>query len=400
MEFASADSFRSYIGEVGSLQPWIKHNQINILLFLAFLVIATRQLLGSKSTRKEAGRRQDWLNSPGFPEPERLLDFRWQDEEPQKFRPFKPTYHLTMALQNLDPSELILMDKNYADRITYRKQIMVANPDLAIGVNDHLRIGPAVRELYTYLLGTYLPKRYPGMFKLHFAQFETGKQWMCENLVTKEVYPVATSATSEVRILLLTLGKTIDEDFLFLLPEQDGDDPKYVLQAFVTCCPSGFDSSQKLGLRLADIHEPVPGYADKIAGSMDKYFKNLQAGKYVKRANWAVTTHGELFVPGTGKLANHAKKGEEITPMQEIDPAETFLRVERQTLHRLPTSEAVVFAFKTYLYSIKDIKTEGLGEDLAQAIDGMRSGSVPDMHFYKRAAVWGEAVKTYLRSTP
>lgn len=61
-------------------------------------------------------------------------------------------------------------------------------------------------------------------------------------------------------------------------------------------------------------------------------------------------------------------------------------------------TKALVFNFKTYLYSIKDIKDEGLGEELAQAIDGLKEGSVPAMHFYKRGVVWGEAVKAYLRS--
>lgn len=43
------------------------------------------------------------------------------------------------------------------------------------------------------------------------------------------------------------------------------------------------------------------------------------------------------------------------------------------------------------------IKDEGLGEDLATAIDGLKDGSVPEMHYYKRGAVWGEAVKAFLR---
>ena len=66
-------------------------------------------------------------------------------------------------------------------------------------------------------------------------------------------------------------------------------------------------------------------------------------------------------------------------------------------LHRLPQTKALVFSFKTYLYSLKDIKDEGLGEELAQAIDGLKEGSVPAMHFYKRGVVWGGAVKEYLR---
>lgn len=67
-------------------------------------------------------------------------------------------------------------------------------------------------------------------------------------------------------------------------------------------------------------------------------------------------------------------------------------------LHRLPKTKALVFSFKTYLYPLKDIKDESLGEELAQAIDGLKEGSVPGMHFYKRGVVWGEAVKAYLRS--
>ena len=67
-------------------------------------------------------------------------------------------------------------------------------------------------------------------------------------------------------------------------------------------------------------------------------------------------------------------------------------------LHRLPQSKAIVFSFKTYLYPLSDIKEEGLGPELAQAIDGLAEGSVPAMYRYKRGVVWGDEVKAYLRS--
>jgi hypothetical protein len=77
---------------------------------------------------------------------------------------------------------------------------------------------------------------------------------------------------------------------------------------------------------------------------------------------------------------------------------QTFLRCERQTLHRLPVSGAIVFAFHTYLYPIRDIKAEGSGEDLAQAIDGLENGSVREMFTYKNGDKWADAVREYLRS--
>jgi hypothetical protein len=57
-----------------------------------------------------------------------------------------------------------------------------------------------------------------------------------------------------------------------------------------------------------------------------------------------------------------------------------------------------VFGFHTYTYPISEIKEEGLGEELATAIDGLKDGSVPEIHIYKRGFVWGDAVKAYLRS--
>lgn len=76
----------------------------------------------------------------------------------------------------------------------------------------------------------------------------------------------------------------------------------------------------------------------------------------------------------------------------------TVLRCERQTLHRLPVSKALVFTVHTYTYPVRQIKDEGCGEDLANAVDGLKRGNVPEMHAYKKGDVWGEALKDFLRS--
>jgi hypothetical protein len=64
----------------------------------------------------------------------------------------------------------------------------------------------------------------------------------------------------------------------------------------------------------------------------------------------------------------------------------------------MPVSEALVFAFHTYTYPIRQIRDEGLGEDMAVAVDGLWKGNVPEMHIYKKGDVWGEALKEFLRS--
>lgn len=224
------------------------------------------------------------------------------------------------AVQNLDPSHLLTMDSNYSTRIAYRKRIMAESPQICIGVNNDTLARPAVRELYTFLLGTYLPKRYPSMFKLHYASFESGSQFMFENLITKQVFPTQPASTTPTETLLQTLGATLDEDFLFLLPESESDsaDPKYVLEAYICICPSGWNPTEKLGKRLAVIHWPVPGYSAKLEGSMDRYFKALEVGKYVQRSNWAITQREELFMPDPN--SNHGKEGSEQKAVESIDP--------------------------------------------------------------------------------
>jgi hypothetical protein len=72
--------------------------------------------------------------------------------------------------------------------------------------------------------------------------------------------------------------------------------------------------------------------------------------------------------------------------------------VEIQTLTRLPKTRAILFSFKTYLYPVRDIKDEGLGPELADAIEGLKLGNAPGMWVYKGGIRWGKGVCEYLRS--
>lgn len=74
------------------------------------------------------------------------------------------------------------------------------------------------------------------------------------------------------------------------------------------------------------------------------------------------------------------------------------MRVELQTLSRLPKTRAVLFSFKTHLYTLEEIKAEGLGPDLAIAIEGLGKGNAPGMWTYKGAIRWAKKVKEFLRS--
>lgn len=76
----------------------------------------------------------------------------------------------------------------------------------------------------------------------------------------------------------------------------------------------------------------------------------------------------------------------------------TYFRVEFQTLTRLPETRALLFSFKTYLHSLAEIKAEGRGPELADAIEGLSKGNAPGMWRYKAAVRWGPKAIEYLRS--
>lgn len=72
--------------------------------------------------------------------------------------------------------------------------------------------------------------------------------------------------------------------------------------------------------------------------------------------------------------------------------------MELQTLTRLPHTRAILFSFKSYLYPLTQIKDEGLGPRLADAIEGLRGGNAPGMWAYKGADRWGKSACKYLRT--
>ena len=49
------------------------------------------------------------------------------------------------------------------------------------------------------------------------------------------------------------------------------------------------------------------------------------------------------------------------------------------------------------MYPLQELRDEGSGEILAEAIDGLGLGSVPGIMVYKRQVIWGEKVKVFLR---
>ncbi|KAJ5613861.1 hypothetical protein N7528_007515 [Penicillium herquei] len=283
---------------------------------------------------------------------------------------------MSMGIQNETLSNLITVDNQYLDRTTIRRNIVEKYQDTVHGC---LPGGEdAVRELYSYLLSYHLPNRFPSLFRVNGGQFL--------NTITKRTFPV--EPPNDPNSCLRILAETVEED-IFLLKETE---TTHVCLAFACCFPTGFDPSEKLGKDLSGIHGPVPTY-NKIGPSMERFFRRLEVGKAVRRTNWNVQTGTELI----NVAGNHIKEGDEFIADEEVDCSQANLRIELQSLTRLPSTKFILFCFKTFLYPLSEIKEEGSGPDLADAVDGLLKGNSPGMHRYKSAVRWGKSVTEYLR---
>lgn len=222
---------------------------------------------------------------------EPLDSVNWTRNEPLKIRPFKPKYHITMgkievhlsvnrskyhaetsriALQNSSPAELIVMDRNYHDRVLERRGLIADLPATVVGAIPQGKA--AVDELYSYLITQYLPHRFPTMFSIE----QDGK--LFKNMITGVTSP--TVPPEDPVAALKILGETIEDDIFLLHETSDG----HRSVAYVCCYCSGFDPSEKLDKLLVEIHEPVPSY-HKIGPSMERFFSRVEVGKNVKRVN-------------------------------------------------------------------------------------------------------------------
>ncbi|KZZ88944.1 hypothetical protein AAL_07887 [Moelleriella libera RCEF 2490] len=310
---------------------------------------------------------------------EPLSGFDWKATEPTRYLPIKPVYHITMALQQDSPSRLITVDRDYLSRVTHRRQLIEQKTSTVHGCLP--QGAEAVSELYSYLLRGYLPIRYPTMFTIS----DDGIAF--HNTVTDKTFPL--EPPSDPREALRALGETVEEDLFLLHETPEG----HLCVAFVCCFPAHFDPSKKMGKVLQAIHGPVPSY-NKIGASMERFFSRLQVGKSAKRLNWSIQTHPELHVIGNHVQREAAEKQAD----DGLDVDSTFVRVELQTLTRLPKTQAILFSFKTYMYGVSGIKNDGLGPELADAIEGLKSGNAPDMWNYKSAGRWAKPVCEFLRS--
>ncbi len=247
------------------------------------------------------------------------------------YLPFMQGWRFAMELRPLDLKEWIEIDQDLPEQLRLKQSLLA---DRSSQVFVSLPESQAAQQEVLSLLLTHLCH--------YFPQYYQKSPHRISNLITGETWNIADFVANPLNLA----EKLVQEDMCLLLPGASG----YQLVAAAVCFPSRWELSEKLGQPLVTIHQPVPNYAKKLQRPVDHMFDRLRPEYSAYRFNWSIVDSPDLFLPPS---VEHQSSVPEITATNAGN--QLWMRVERQTLRRLPTTQAVLFTIRTYVYPLHSL---------------------------------------------
>jgi len=136
---------------------------------------------------------------------------------------------------------------------------------------------------------------------------------------------------------LMTASRLVQEDLILMRRGENG----WRLAAASLCFPSSWSLLEKFSKPLDRIHGTVPGFGpgSRNASMIFRIFDNLNVEQPVRRFNWSIYPDDELF---------HDDRA--VVKRSKRDFGNSFfMRVEHQTLRKLPVSGDILFTVRIHI---------------------------------------------------
>lgn len=241
-------------------------------------------------------------------------------------------WQLKMGLKPLSPEEWIAIDEEFEFYLTCKTELLQHQASEMYGSSPGSE--PAQQEAL-FLLLEYLVTHFPQYYDRqgdHVTCSITHQSWNITEFLDRPL---------ELAALL------IQEDLCLMQSTSSG----YVFTAGCVCFPSHWSLLDKLGKPLAEIHQPVPGYAEMLENRVNAVFDRLRVDHSLCRLNWGIVDCPDL------PLIPHERSSYAAPSLTVENIAKhLWLRVERQTLRRLPQTQAVLFTIRIYRYPLSIIE--------------------------------------------
>ncbi|NID12754.1 DUF3445 domain-containing protein [Fibrella aestuarina] len=298
--------------------------------------------------------------------------------------PFGQRFNDKMGTAPLTGSDqLIEVDSHYQAETALKKRLLTELPDYYYTMLPGYEI--AQWEVLDLVLQN-LARFYPEQFTLRRER----DHWHWQNRLFRE----------ETAFIFGELG-TLPTDPLNWVGQQAQEDlvllagPEATLVGGQLCFANGWCLNEKVRLPFWQIHAPIVPIVEPMMRAAQTLMERLPVGRPVWRANWSlkVTDQLDLSSRHTAALDQQlTSRLPDLTP--DIIGEQLFIRIERQTLTRLPRSGAILFGIHTYqnrLASEIAARNEA-ARQLAQVL----STTPPAMLDYKGMTPFMPALLTYL----
>ncbi|UVK47269.1 DUF3445 domain-containing protein [Mesorhizobium sp. AR07] len=236
----------------------------------------------------------------------------------------------SIGLKPLAPTDWIEVDGHLLPYLAEKRRLYAEIPGRVFVEEDGTR--DAQQEVLD-LLGTHLLERFPDTYRRIDAGVEA----------------VGAQSTTHAGLdgaSLVAASLLVQEDLILMRRNDSG----WRLVAGSLCFPSSWSLVEKFGRPLQDIHAPVPGFGPgtRPAELINRMFDGLQ-GQAVERYNWSIQSDNALYHPLSDlERIDRATKRPSRFPDGDIG-AHAFIRVERQTLRKLPASGDILFTIRIHL---------------------------------------------------
>ena len=204
-------------------------------------------------------------------------------------------------------------------------------------------------------------------------------------LVEAALGPAPDAASTDLPPLWAAARRVPDD--LCLMEKRDG---QWRLTALSLCAGSFFTAEEVIGRSLGELHGPVTGFADRFQVRVQRIFEGLRPDLVLERRNWTLLNSDALHTPTSDPI--RARIGE-IAPVRA--GRDLHLRVERQTLRRLPRTGGALFTIRVWLAPLAILADQP--ERLAAFADAWRTAT-PALRAYKRFDLYDDLVESFLRN--
>ena len=281
-------------------------------------------------------------------------------------------FRMAMDLVKLDLAEWIEIDDQLPAELAERRRLLTEQHN---EVFASLPEGDDGSQEMLGLLVDHLTHYFPQVYQRDGAQLH--------NHATGEIWHLQQSTLHPLELA----GRLVQEDLCLM--GRDDETGLYRLTAACLCFPTRWLLAEKIGQTLGQIHAPVPTYDETLESPMDRLFDKLRVDRPVARLNWSVVDDPTLFQPrgrgnpnAEGKLtADNA--GERL-----------WMRMERQTLRRLPQSQDILFTIRIYVHPLADLADKP--ERAAQLAEMLRSTNAHEIGAYKSMPAIFDATMDWL----